>query len=66
MTEKQRRPRAVPKTPGQAATTSGGTYGQGDFSKSSQRSGARKDRQSDELKSDRSETGGPLKTGGAS
>ena len=66
MTQKERRSTAGPKTQGEASATSGGTYGQGDFSKSSQRSRAHKDRQSDGLKADRSETGGPLKTGGAS
>jgi hypothetical protein len=60
------KPAAGPETQAAPSAHSGGTGGQGDFSKTAQRSRARKDRQSDGLKEDRSEHGGPLKAGGAS
>jgi hypothetical protein len=66
MKQGQAKPAADPDTQGAAAAHSGGTGGQGDFSKSAQRSRARKDGQSDGLKADRSQEGGPLKAGGAS
>jgi hypothetical protein len=66
MKNTQAKPLAGPDTQGAVSARSGGSYGQGDFSKSAQRSRAHKDRQSDGLKPDRSEDGGPLKAGGAS
>lgn len=66
MKSSQAKPAASPEIQGEVAAHSGGTGAQGDFSKSAQRSRARKDGQSDGLHEDRSETSGPLKTGGAS